>query len=204
MAELVDARDLKSLAIIENAPHFRKTFASEPGETSANPALLENIWEGARHDPRPRKHPTHSDRTEGQARLFHVASQIANRPQQSKPSDRGLIELRRISQSNGNFATQAETQRLVPSRAPRSSDRPIMHQPSRAQHRDLKWQTDAFVEHYNHVCYHESFNSLAPADVYFVKADIILTESESISVHYQKPPLAALAAGRLNSNTDEP
>ncbi len=32
---------------------------------------------------------------------------------------------------------------------------------------DLERQIRAFVEHYNHVRYHESIDNLAPADVYF-------------------------------------
>ena len=32
---------------------------------------------------------------------------------------------------------------------------------------DLERQIGAFVEHYNHVRYHESINNLTPADVYF-------------------------------------
>ena len=43
MAELVDARDLKSPAATDNASVFGKTSASAPVETAANPARLENI-----------------------------------------------------------------------------------------------------------------------------------------------------------------
>jgi transposase InsO family protein len=39
---------------------------------------------------------------------------------------------------------------------------------------DLERQIDAFVEHYNHVRYHESINNLTPADVYFGRAETIL------------------------------
>jgi putative transposase len=45
---------------------------------------------------------------------------------------------------------------------------------------DLKRQIDAFVEHYNHVRYHESLNNLTPADVYFGRAETILAERERI------------------------
>jgi transposase InsO family protein len=38
-----------------------------------------------------------------------------------------------------------------------------MHAPT-SRH-DLERQIDAFVEHYNHVRYHESLNNLTPADV---------------------------------------
>ena len=38
----------------------------------------------------------------------------------------------------------------------------------------------AFVEHYNHVRYHESLNNLTPADVYFGRAETILVERERI------------------------
>jgi putative transposase len=45
---------------------------------------------------------------------------------------------------------------------------------------DLKRQIDAFVEHYNHVRYHESLANLTPADVYFGRAQTILAERERI------------------------
>ena len=45
---------------------------------------------------------------------------------------------------------------------------------------DLEQQIDAFVEHYNHVRYHESLNNLTPADVYFGRAETILVERECI------------------------
>ena len=45
---------------------------------------------------------------------------------------------------------------------------------------DLERQIDAFVEHYNHVRYHESLNNLTPADVYFGRAETILAERERI------------------------
>jgi hypothetical protein len=41
-------------------------------------------------------------------------------------------------------------------------------------------QIDAFVEHYNHVRYHESLSNLTPADVYFGRAETILAERERI------------------------
>ena len=46
--------------------------------------------------------------------------------------------------------------------------------------RDLERQVSAFVEHYNHVRYHESLSNLTPADVYFGRADTILAERERI------------------------
>jgi transposase InsO family protein len=55
--------------------------------------------------------------------------------------------------------------------------------------RALRWLTgrlapdhkiEAFVEHYNHVRYHESLNNLTPADVYFGRAETILAERERI------------------------
>src|SRR3979409_1040128 len=41
---------------------------------------------------------------------------------------------------------------------------------------DLERQIGAFVEHYNHVRYHESLDNLTPADVYFGRAETILAE----------------------------
>jgi RNA-directed DNA polymerase len=51
-------------------------------------------------------------------------------------------------------------------------------------------QISAFVEHYNHVRYHESLSNLTPADVYFGIADTILAERERIK-------RATIAARRL-------
>ncbi len=45
---------------------------------------------------------------------------------------------------------------------------------------DLERQVAAFVEHYNHVRYHESLGSLTPADVYFGRGETILLERERI------------------------
>ena len=45
---------------------------------------------------------------------------------------------------------------------------------------DLERQINAFVEHYNHVRYHESINNLTPADVYFGRAKTILAERQRI------------------------
>jgi len=45
---------------------------------------------------------------------------------------------------------------------------------------DLKAQIDAFVQHYNHLRYHESIGNLTPADVYFGRGQTILTERERI------------------------
>jgi putative transposase len=45
---------------------------------------------------------------------------------------------------------------------------------------DLEWQVAAFVEHYNHVRYHESLNNLTPADVYFGRAEAVLLERQRI------------------------
>jgi transposase InsO family protein len=45
---------------------------------------------------------------------------------------------------------------------------------------DLERQIDAFVQHYNHVRYHESINNLTPADVYIGRAQSILAERERI------------------------
>ena len=58
------------------------------------------------------------------------------------------------------------------------------------------WLTDneMFVNHYNHRRYHESLNNLTPADVYFGRAQSILTKREKIKkrtiakrrLHYQR------------------
>ena len=45
---------------------------------------------------------------------------------------------------------------------------------------DLERQIAAFVEHYNHVRYHESLDNLTPADVYFGKGEMILAERRRI------------------------
>jgi RNA-directed DNA polymerase len=45
---------------------------------------------------------------------------------------------------------------------------------------DLERQINAFVEHYNHVRYHESIENLTPADVYFGRAEAILAERKRI------------------------
>ena len=48
----------------------------------------------------------------------------------------------------------------------------------------------AFVEHYNHVRYHESIDNLTPADVYFGRAEAILAECK-------RTKLATIANHRL-------
>src|SRR6516225_8237551 len=65
---------------------------------------------------------------------------------------------------------------------------------------DLERQISAFVEHYNHVRYHESLSNLTPADVYFGRADTILANQAC----NHRPTRAASVAGRLNSNPEEP
>ena len=47
---------------------------------------------------------------------------------------------------------------------------------------DLERQIAAFVEHYNHVRYHESIDNLTPADVYFRRAETILAERRRIKL----------------------
>ena len=41
---------------------------------------------------------------------------------------------------------------------------------------DIQRQVGAFVEHYNHVRYHESIDNLTPADVYFGRAEMYLAK----------------------------
>jgi len=55
---------------------------------------------------------------------------------------------------------------------------------------DLERQINVFVEHYNHVRYHESIDNLTPADVYFGRAATILAERKRIK-------LATIANRRL-------
>ena len=55
---------------------------------------------------------------------------------------------------------------------------------------DLERQIGAFVEHCNHIRYHESMDNLTPADVYFGRAETILAERRRIK-------LATIANGRL-------
>ena len=45
---------------------------------------------------------------------------------------------------------------------------------------DLERQIGAFVEHYNHVRYHESIDNLTPADVYFGSAEAIIAERQHV------------------------
>jgi putative transposase len=55
---------------------------------------------------------------------------------------------------------------------------------------DLDREIGAFVEHYNHVRYHESIENVTPADVYFGRAQTILAERRRIK-------LATIANRRL-------
>jgi putative transposase len=45
---------------------------------------------------------------------------------------------------------------------------------------DLEAQIEAFVEHYNHQCNHESLDNLTPADAYFGWAPAIIKQRERI------------------------
>ena len=56
--------------------------------------------------------------------------------------------------------------------------------------RDLDQQNGAFIEHYNHVRYHESIENVTPADLYFGRAETILAECRRIK-------LATIANRRL-------
>src|SRR4051794_8588608 len=46
---------------------------------------------------------------------------------------------------------------------------------------DLERQISAFVEHYNHVRYHESIGNVAPADIYFGTSQNVRAPSASPS-----------------------
>lgn len=48
---------------------------------------------------------------------------------------------------------------------------------------DLENQIKAFITHYNHHRYHESLKNLAPADVYFGRAQTILNRRERIKLN---------------------
>ncbi|MGX1069429.1 putative transposase [Bradyrhizobium elkanii] len=70
---------------------------------------------------------------------------------------------------------------------------------------DLERQVRAFVEHYNHLRYHESIDNLTPADVYFGRAEAMLAERNRIKRDtIANRRFAASTAGCLNSNPDEP
>jgi putative transposase len=55
---------------------------------------------------------------------------------------------------------------------------------------ELERHIGAFVEHYNHVRYHESIDNVTPADAYFGRAQTILAERRRIK-------LATIANRRL-------
>ena len=58
---------------------------------------------------------------------------------------------------------------------------------------DLERQIDAFVEHYNHVRYHESIKNLTPADVYFGRAETILTSENASSVQLSQTDACSIS-----------
>ena len=45
---------------------------------------------------------------------------------------------------------------------------------------ELEQALEAFVEYYNHECYHEALENLTPADVYAGKSEEVLTRRETI------------------------
>jgi transposase InsO family protein len=59
----------------------------------------------------------------------------------------------------------------------------------------LERQIGAFVQHYNHVRYHESIENVTPAD-----GDDPRRTKTYQACHYCEPPLTASTAGRLNSD----
>ena len=70
---------------------------------------------------------------------------------------------------------------------------------------DLERQVAAFVEHHNHARYHESLDNLTPADVYFGRADTDPPQTRKDQTpDDRQSPLAASAAGRITSSTNEP
>jgi hypothetical protein len=62
---------------------------------------------------------------------------------------------------------------------------------------DLERQIGAFVEHYNHVRYHESIDNLTPADVYFGRAETILTERQRIKRETSQTVACSIGCGPL-------
>jgi putative transposase len=65
---------------------------------------------------------------------------------------------------------------------------------------DLERRISAFVEHYNHVRYHESIENFTPADVHLEGRRDPRTTQTHQACRHRKPPLAAPTAGRLTSN----
>ena len=65
---------------------------------------------------------------------------------------------------------------------------------------DLERQIDAFVEHYNHVRYHESIDNLTPADVTSAEPRRSSPNDTASSGPPSQTVACSTTAGRLNSN----
>ena len=69
---------------------------------------------------------------------------------------------------------------------------------------DLEHQVAAFIEHYNHAQCGESLDNITSADIYLKRAEGILFKREGFTQDKRQSPLAASAAGRITSSTNEP
>jgi putative transposase len=58
----------------------------------------------------------------------------------------------------------------------------------------------AFIEHYNHLRFHQSLKHVTLADVYFGRAPAIIKKREWKKAHHPTSTLATSQTSRLNSN----